>query len=206
VTDYPRMFDLEPITEWPGALAERREPGPFKATLATTMRELSREVDALKGENVRLAIAVTRDQMRLDGRLKAGKVAWHPGIILMFDTPQGTMRYANDKWTRWEHNLRGITKELEALRGIERWVSNHGEQYGGFLAIESAFAMPAAPFSTAATAETWLLELTRSYKGTPLAKVIREAHRITHPDLGGDSDQADLVNKAEALIRQAGML
>lgn len=206
--DYPRAFDLEPITDWPGELTSRREYSQFKATIGTTMRELATELDQIGGKEPRLAIAVTRDQLRIDGRLRAGQTPYHPGIILSFDSPRGSMRYANDRFTTWQHNLRGIVKELEALRGISRWVNNAGQQYGGFLAIESAIAVPSAPFTDARGAKRWLFALI-GYAGSPDAtgtawlSVIREAQRKTHPDRGGDPEQFRLVTLAEGYIREA---
>lgn len=205
--DYPRMFNLEPIRDWPGELSTRREISAFKATIATTVGELQTEVTALKGTGVTLAIAITREQLRLDGRMRAGEIARHPGVILSFDTKdRGRMRYANDKFTKWEHNLRGIVKELEALRGITRWVNNGGQQYGGFLAIESAIAVgQSLPFHDAESARAWIDDFLRiegdyARPSEDAATLIRKAFRITHPDVGGDPENFRLVSEAQRIM------
>lgn len=209
MVDYPRRLELEPIGEWPGELSTRREPSLFKATIGVTMGDLQTELDALGGTNPRLGIAVTREQLRLDGRLRAGERPYHPGVILMFTTKRhGEMRYTNDRFLRWEHNLRGIVKELEALRGITRWVNNGGQQYGGFRALESAIAVPASPFTDADGARHWLEQLL-SYSDhgiVPALRLVREAQRKTHPDRGGDADLFRLVTAAEVILRKAEQL
>jgi hypothetical protein len=221
--DYPRSLELEPITDWPGQLATTREIAKFRTPrhlspitgkmvpaapvkLTTTMSELSTELDALKGKNPRLGIAVTKEALRLDGRLRAGAQPFHPGVILTFDTPQGEMRYANDRFTRWEDNLRGIVKELEALRGITRWVNNGGQQYGGFLAIESARSMPAG--FTNADAAWHFIKTTAGYGAdeNPTPRLIRDAYRVAHPDVGGDAETFQRVSLAEQYLRQNGHL
>lgn len=214
MTDYPRTLDLEPIADWPGELRTSRVPSQFKSTLGQTMRELASEIDHLRGTEPRLAIAVTAEQIRLDGRLRAGERPWHPGVILIFQTPKGEMRYPSDAYTKWEDNLRAIAKTLEALRAIDRWKVTTGQQYGGFLAIESSesarFAAPAGfhsrdevnRFLTSIVGDTAVDdEIGSGYVG-----MLRKAKRITHPDVGGDADQFDRVNLAEAYLKQNGYI
>jgi len=212
MVDYPRAFELEPITDWPGQLTTEREVAKFRTAsgptkLSTTMRELQTEMDALKGTRPTLAIAILREDLRLDGKLRAGAKPWHPGVILSFDTSKhGTMRYANDRFTRWEDNLRGIVKELEALRGITRWVNNGGQQYGGFLAIEAATPMPAA-FHSRSDVERFLwmvLEDEAIHSSASLTEVVRRAKRAAHPDRGGTAELFHRVNLAEQFLRETG--
>jgi len=222
MSDFPRALELEPITSWPGELTSSREVAKFRTasyrddfgkwhpakptTIDTTMRELQTEIDALRGTRPVLGIAVTSADIRLDGRLRAGVRPIHPGVILSFETKQGAMRYANDRFTRWEDNLRGIVKELEALRGISRWVNNGGQQYGGFLAIESATAMPAG-FTSAAAAWDFIRDA-GGYDAdeTPTPRLVRDALRATHPDLGGNADTFQRVTLAEQYLKQNGHL
>ena len=224
MVDYPRSLELEPITDWPGELTVTREIARFRTAghtengkwvaagptkLAITMRELQTEIDALKGSHPVLAIAILREDLRLDGKLRAGAKPWHPGVILSFETKRGAMRYANDRFTRWEDNLRGIVKELEALRGITRWVNNGGQQYGGFLAIEAATAMPAG-FSSFTEAAKYLADIAglvvTEGSAHEILSIIRAAQRKAHPDLGGDPDVFQRVNLAEQYIRDSGAI
>lgn len=203
---YPDYFELQPIRDWPGELSTSRTRAPFKATLATTMKQLRTEVSVLRGSEVTLEIAVLEEQLRLDGRMRAGQTPWHPGVIVAFETKRGRMRYANDRFTRWEDNLRGIVLELEALRGITRWVNNGGQQYGGFLAIEAA--RPVGTFTTVAEASRFLGD----YTGRPVtdmyppAAALRQAQRLAHPDTGEGGEAWDKVRAAESTLREAGVL
>lgn len=222
--DYPRAFELEPIAEWPGTPTTTRERSRFRSqngdpvTIGTTMGELQTELDQIRGTRPRLGIAVTREDLRLDGRLRANAQPWHPGVVLSFDTPRGPMRLSCDRYTRWEDNLRAIVKTLNALRAIDRWGATHGEQYGGFLAIESARAMPSAPFSDAPEAVEWIVRLlaritpesivplTAQAASGDARSLLRKAQAATHPDRGGDGEQFRLVSLAEQILREAGAL
>lgn len=227
--NYPRAFALEPIGDWPGPMTEHRQRanfrtpgyqasdgyhGPQRVPLSKTLGELETSFAALKATNPRLLVAITSGDLRLDGRLRAGATPWHPGVILVFDTPAGEMRYPADLYTHWEDNLRAISLTLTALRSIERHGVAHGQQYGGFLAIESARAMPSTPFSREpSSVRAWLLDLIDETgsddvpgMSVPTPKLLRKAQAATHPDLGGDPELFRLVSLAEVYLREANEL
>lgn len=226
MSEYPRVFTIEPILEWPGELTTRREVANFRSPSYTdpdtgrwvpaartkigkTMRELATEFEQIKATNPRLQVAVTRDQITLDGRLYARAQPWHPGVILVFDSPRGEQRYPSDHYSHWEDNLRAIVLTLNAMRGIERW--GVGDVRGSYLAIESARAMPSTPFGhEPASVLRWLTEFLQAEPGghvpTEARAMIRLAQRTTHPDHGGDAEQFRLVNLAENYLREAGEL
>lgn len=206
--NYPRWLTLEPVGDWPGELKGTRKSAQFASTLATTARELAAELDKLKARNPRLRVAVTREQLYLDGSaIRAGERPFHPGVVLVFDTPEGQMTFPCDTYTRWEDNLRAITKTLEALRAIDRWGVTTGQQYGGFLAIEAARSMPAG-FSSFEEAWRYLEEVAGLPKDvyeppeSRLPRLVRAALRRTHPDMGGDPAEFRRVTLAEQFIKQ----
>jgi len=227
VADYPRVFTLEPVGEWPGELTDRRQVanfrtpgktanghyiGPQRVPLAKTMRELATEFEQMKATDPRLLLAVTSVDLTLDGRLRAGRKPWHPGVILVLTTPKGEQRYPSDQYTHWEDNLRAIALTLNALRGVSRWgVGADQQAYNAFLAIESsAIAVPPTPFTREpASIRAWLLDLLEDDDRSvtlsdPTVKLLRRAQRATHPDQGGDAAQFVLVNMAEGYLREAG--
>lgn len=231
--NYPRAFALEPIGDWPGPMTEHRQRANFRTPshrddagkwhgaervpLSKTLGELETSFAALQAKNPRLLVAITSGDLRLDGRLRAGATPWHPGVILVFDTPAGEMRYPADLYTHWEDNLRAISLTLTALRSIERHGVAHGQQYGGFLAIESARAVPSTPFTREpSSVRGWLAATIATVDdgepGDPallsLASrtLIRKAQAATHPDRGGDPELFRLVSLAEVYLREANEL
>jgi len=223
VSSYPRVFTLEPIGEWPTRLTERRQEARFRTPggvqngkyvaaarvpIRKTMQELATTFDKIGAKEPRLQIAALSEDFTLDGRLRAGRKPWHPGVILSFETPAGVQRYPSDYYTHWEDNLRAIALTLEALRAIDRWHVGNGEQFRGFLAIESGTPMPgsAAPFADSAGAEAWLREFVgvRLPMSAPVPKLLREAKIKAHPDIGGDHNTMALVNLAGAIIQKEG--
>lgn len=214
MTSWPGSMRVGPIRDWPGPLTGNRAPSPFrgpggKATpLSTTLRDLTRELAAIRAKDAELLVAIDPSQFRLDGRPYANAKSAHPGVILSFTHPAvGALSYPCDTYTSWEDNLRAIALALEALRKVDRYgVTRHGEQYRGFLSIE-ATAAPAG-FATAADAETFLRNIAglRSVADTPLRTILRRAQALTHPDRGGDAGLFQRVSLAEDKLRSEGLL
>lgn len=210
--NYPGWLQIEPLGDaWPGERTKYQQSDQFRSTIGQTSTKLADELDKIDATNVRLRIAVERFQITVDGRrLKAGQEPVHSGVVLVFDTKAGEQVYPSDGYFRWQGNLHAIALTLEALRALDRWMVTHGQQYRGFLAIESSIALAgqAAPFTDAQGAVHWLQELLgASYTdAVPTPKLLRDAQRATHPDLGGDADQFRLVSVAERLLREAGQL
>lgn len=213
MTSWPSSLNVAPIREWPGALTSSRKFSPFRAGLTATLELLDREIWQLtdtrtQRESAELLIAIPAgDLWRLDGRPRANAVAEHPGVIFSLESKHGALSYPCDTFTTWQDNLRAIALALEALRKVDRYgVTKRGEQYRGFLAIESTEAP--AGFARWQDAEAFLMELLGDADldaMTPAAS-IRVAKRIAHPDTGGDAETFQRVVLAEAKLREAGIL
>ena len=150
---------FRPLTEamWPQEFTRSRVNSAFKTTYSQTLKELTRELDAISARNVVLHVAVTDSNLRLDGQLRADARPTNPAVLLSFNLPGGDandpMLMPCDQYTHWHHNLRAITKALEALRGIDRWgVTRHKQQYKGLarsVAPKTPPAVKAVPVAPA---------------------------------------------------------
>lgn len=118
---------------------------------------------------------------RQDGRPRAGARTDHPGIVLAFTARNidghPELRYASDRFTTWQENLRAVALGLEALRKLERYgIASRGQQYAGWKELE-------APGPSAARGRDLI-----GRHGSVVA-----ALKATHPDHGGDAaDFADV--------------
>lgn len=227
MSDWPVM-KMGPIREWPGELtpASKRIAAPFKSEnpnqsysrvptpLSNTLEILERELRMLGAKDKELLVAMNVNDFRNDGYPRAQAKAEHPGVILTFVSKYGTQSYPCDTFIRWQDNLRAVALTLEAFRKIDRYgVTKSGDQYRAFLAIEGGRAMPAGIVSEAQAFDIILKsagngDLEPTWMEMPaLAKVIRRAKRLTHPDLvGGGGSALQRVNEAEEFLRAAGKL
>jgi hypothetical protein len=198
------ILTIRPITSWPGELrtAWDRRVSPFNSSYTDTMDQLDRELRMLRATVTVVQIAVNEGQVRRDGKLRAGAMPDHPGVILSFDTKAGHFRYACDRFTHWHANLRAIALGLEALRKIERYGIGSGtEQYTGYLQLETTpssekffSAATAAEFiarhcgEDASNVRTWWARHGTRYYRTAAAKL--------HPD--ASSGDVDLFKRLQA--------
>jgi len=209
---WPESMRVGPIREWPGTLTASRKVSSFSASLTDTLKVLEREIYHLSEtrrhqESAELLLAIPAEQFRLDGRPRATAKAEHPGVIFSMDSAHGHLSYPCDTFTTWQDNLRAIALALEALRKVDRYgVTKRGEQYRGFLALEST-AAPAG-FASVDDAVSFLMSLDGvvTAKGDHVVTILRRAQRVTHPDRGGDSVAFQRVSLAEAKLREAGVL
>lgn len=212
MTTYPAGVRLRPLAAWPGELTTRRQNSKFKTTAAVSMREIREEVRKLGGaaDSIELHIAATEAQFTNDGkRLRAGESPWHPGVILVFDSRKGQMRFPCDTYPHWADNLRAIAVTLKLLRDLDRHGVTTGQQFNAFLALESGTAMPAKSsalndWASAGQAIDFLIRHAKSEDRSDLAKIQRLALRHTHPDLGGDRDVHQRVQSAIDYLRLNG--
>lgn len=178
---------FRPIVLWPhdSTPADRRRSRfTFKASWASTLDLLDRELRHLGARNIVIGCGLREQDIRRDGWPRASaRDPEHPGVEVSFDTDHGRLVYATDVCERWEHNVRAIALGLEALRAVDRHgITRRGEQYAGFKAL------PAGGPSVARG-----LELIRRHGG------VRQALIATHPDRGGDPDEfADVQAAREA--------
>lgn len=219
MNDYPDSLDTRPLTTWPGVLTpdEQRARAPYSAPLGRTLEELARELRAVGARRPVLEVAVDPAQWRVDGRPYARAQAVHPGIVLSLpSTEAGALRFACDRYTTWQANLRAVVLTMEALRAVER----HGavqarEQYAGFKALPpgTATPTPAAPAMTVDEAARVLGDLGRPISNHPawsLEQLLRSqesyasAWRIAvsrhHPDRGGDRATWDRLELAKRVL------
>lgn len=179
MADWPDNLRLRPITTWPGERSRSRAMSPFASNLSSTLGLLDRELRALRATDVWLEVAMTESDFRQDGRPRAHAHASHPGVVLSFKslTLGKELRYATDRFWKWQDNLRAIALGLEALRKVERYgIANRGEQYAGWAQLSAG-----GPSRERGEA------LIRQHGG------VRQALMATHPDHGGDpSDFADV--------------
>ncbi|MWV50083.1 molecular chaperone DnaJ [Rathayibacter sp. VKM Ac-2803] len=208
---WPDELTVAPIGEWPGLITPDRRTAPFRASWTDTLKILRRELTALDADDVILQVAISAAQFRIDGRPRRDARADHPGIILTLTSIHGPLSYPCDTFTTWQDNVRAIALALEALRKVDRYgVTKRGEQYRGFLALESTTApgtRHVMEFSTTAGAADWL-DANYGEPGTihTFRELVRRAKRATHPDLGGDPIDFHNVAAAEARIRAEGRL
>lgn len=196
-------FTYEPIVKWPSALTPTRRDSPFRASYGKTLDLLDKELSHLGARTIVLQVAMTRDQIRLDGRPRAGEKPEHPGIILSFRTSKGEdLSFPCDKYKHWEDNLRAIALSLEALRTVDRYgVTRSREQYKGWVAL---------PETSDSTNEA--AQLLASYSGHQAREILNSAEirdyaykiacRSTHPDIaGGSNDKFLKVQDAMTLLK-----
>ena len=167
---------------------------PWSATRAL----LDKELAALDARNVVLQIAVAEKDLRLDGELRASARPEWPGVRLLFDSKHGPLTYQCDGFWTWQDNVRAIALGLEALRKVERYgITEHGEQYKGWLQIEAA-----ASESREATPREVLAAVIGN--GVDARDVVwtdemlfRAARAVAHPDRAtGSRELWDAVERA----------
>lgn len=152
---------------------------------ALGLERLEYEIEQMNGSELIIGLVVAAADIRLDGRLRGGAGVTHPGVEVSFDVPDGRRlvfhtdvhnqltRWVNGGPMRspWQDNLRAVALGLEALRAVSRYgiTSGIGEQYAGFLKMETSQASP-----------------DRGRELVEEAGGIRQALMKHHPDQGGD--------------------
>ena len=221
MSDYPDSLDTRPLTTWPGVLTpdHRRQRSPYSAPLRSTLTDLARELRAIGARRPVLEVAIPEEQFRNDGRPYARAQAEHPGIVLSLPhTDAGPLRFACDRYTSWQANLRAVVLTMEALRAVER----HGavqarQQYAGFKALPpGGTPMPAGPAAmTVDEAARVLKQRADSTHGQFDAAVLigsaeirgrafRRAAVMHHPDRGGDRATWDRLEQAKRVLDEHG--
>jgi hypothetical protein len=165
----------------------RREPARFETTFAAARDGLLKEIELMGGRRVVLSsnIPLRRDGLPYANAPRPDDV----GVAVYFDWKGKPMCFACDRWDRVEHNLQGIRKTIDALRGIARWGTGEMMQ----TAFTGFAALPAPE-----PEERWWDVLGIDPKAT--ASTIETAYRRrrseAHPDKGGDPGEFDRVEKA----------
>lgn len=177
---------FRPIITWPGVETKRRRPAPFTASWSSTLELLKRELRMLQAKNVVIQVAIPEHQLRNDGYPYANAQAFHPGVILAFDSVHGPLRYPSDRFSSWEDNIRAIALSLEKLRAVDRYgVTRRAEQYAGWKAIAAPGAEMTplqAAHHIAQVSGAAVDDLLRDPEAVRAA--YRDAARKLHPDMG----------------------
>lgn len=227
MNDYPTGMTLRPIHQWPGELTKTRRVSAFSAKLSDTLELLRRELRMLEPTSrfypkTVLQIAMDEKDFRIDGMPRAQAKATHPGVVLtIYPTAKDAaeLTFPCDTFFTWQDNLRAIALTLEALRKINRYgVSQSGQQYRGWRAIESGSSVPAGMGPLAAAAFLWSLAgngdddphetpLDRMRANPEVAKnVYRAARKNSHPDRNdGDSGDFLRAETAAKVLRANGI-
>ena len=124
---------------WPVGVPRTRHPAQSafgEVTIHRATQELLWEIERMGG---RLPVVSTNLELRNDGLpySKQRPIADH-GVAVYFTRKGHQMVFACDRWNRIEHNMRAITKTIEAMRGIERWGSSDlmERAFAGFEALQ----------------------------------------------------------------------
>ncbi|HEY3435091.1 MAG TPA: hypothetical protein VGK41_05515 [Solirubrobacterales bacterium] len=184
---YIPFATFRPIDVWPGKLLEQTERrySQFSASWASTLELLKREIAMIDGERVIVQMALRENQIRRDGFPRSEARPEHPGVILAFDSKHGPLKYATDRFTKWEDNIRAIALGLESLRAVDRYgITKRGEQYSGWKQLTAG---PASDPELVARGR----EVIAEHGGS-----VRAALKATHPDAGGDEDDFKAVSAA----------
>jgi hypothetical protein len=225
VSDYPSSLITKPLTTWPGTLTpwQDRKRSPFSAGMRQTLDLLDRELWYLNARATVLEVAIPPEKFRIDGHPRAGATAEHPGVVLSLPhTNVGPLRYACDRFDRWQDNLRAIALGLEALRKVERYgITRRGEQYAGFRALppggpialsegmdvdEAARVLREGDDNLEADVDAngrgWehTIKVNAEFRNI----VYRRAAKRHHPDVGGQRHTWDRIELAKRVLDGAG--
>ncbi len=199
-------YTVRPIEQWPGKETPgyNRDKSPFSAKWSDTLDLLERELRELRGKQVVMQIDVELHQLRNDGMLRSTATPRSPRVILAFESKHGPLSYPCDKFTDWQANVRAIALALEALRKVDRYgVTRQAEQYKGWAKLPA----PNAPMSKQEAAAI-LAEHSGIWAGDILVnaekrqEAARKAMTKTHPDAGGNADDAKRVNAARQILEK----
>lgn len=192
-------YVYRPIIQWPGSLKDpsNRRRAPFGTQWGKTLQELDLELRMLEADNLVFQIAVKESDIRLDGKLRPGVKAAHPGVIISFDSKHGPMSYPCDTFNEVYDNIRAIVVALNALRMVQRYgVGENGEQYRGWKALaDHRMSRDAALAFLSQHGDTVQLE------GDGKLEAYRRALGRLHPDRnGGDETLFKKLQEAKSVL------
>lgn len=214
-----------PLTQWPGGRPRTmsREDAKFRAgggavsdgmggqrwavgqrtSLATTLKDLDRELSMIGARDVVVQIDITERQLRNDGGLRMDASASSPPVVLTFTRRGAPYVFACDHFKRWQDNLRAIALGLEGLRRLERFhIAQAGDQYRGWAALP---ASTTTALSTSAAADVLSRRTGRAAPAILADREVarqayREAASRAHPDVGGSTTDFQLIHEAKRVL------
>ncbi len=203
---------VEPSTQ----ANRRRSRYAFKAGWASTLDLLERELHYLGAKDLVIEADFGEADIRLDGMPRANaRQPVHPGVRIFFDSKYGSLVYATDSCSFWQHNVRSIALGLEALRAVDRYgVTRRGEQYTGWKAIGTGpTPMPGEAAMSRQEAATLMAKLVDPQSLIPTLKqtllddlrfvevTYRKALRSAHPDSGGSAELFASLQEAKRILQ-----
>ncbi|WP_143483560.1 molecular chaperone DnaJ [Propionicimonas paludicola] len=206
---------IRPLTSWTGERtpASRRKAHNFTRQSGNgwdrqdlpwsdTLQLLDRELTALRASGVVVQISVTERDIRLDGQLRTNARPSDPAVRLLFDSKHGPLTYQCDRFATWQDNCRAIALGLEALRKVERYgITEHGEQYKGWLQLEAGLPMATPREVFAAVIGEGVDAADKSLADVDLW---RRARAAAHPDRNGG--RRELWDQVESAAKQLGLV
>jgi hypothetical protein len=153
--------------------------------------ELLAEMKRLKADQVVVSCnipmrrdGVTRDWDRL---LKSME---DKGVAVYFKLDGNSQVLACDAWDELIHNLRALTKTIEALRGLDRYKASQ--------ILKRAFSgLKELPEAAESLSRWWeILEVPRSAPAADIKAAYRRLVAPHHPDHGGDAHQFNRIASA----------
>lgn len=177
------FFTVRPLDLWPHPETRVRQRGQFEASYTSTRDLLHRECAMLGATSAVIQIAVTEQDIRLDGELRANARPSHPGVIVSLTSRHGPLTFATDRFAHWTSNLRAIALGMEALRKVDRYgIAEGAQQYVGWKQLPAGADPDRGGDPNRGAALV-------AQHGSLAA-----ALRATHPDHGGDpADLRDVV-------------
>ncbi len=114
-----------------------------------------------------------------------------PGVAIYFRLKDKPYCMPCDKWVAVEHNLWAVAKNIEAMRGMQRW---------GVGSVEQSFA----GFAQLGSGEDWRTVL--GLTGRPAPDQVEAQYRrlaaTAHPDKGGSLEAMQRLNAARDAARK----
>jgi hypothetical protein len=173
---------------WPKGVERARS----RCSSAFSQKSVADAIKGLKLELSRLSargvVISTNIPLRVDGDpySSPGRLP-DPGVAVYFQLDDQPYCMPCDRWQTVEENLWAITKNVEAMRGMQRWgVGSVSQSFAGFKAL------------TAAAGEDWwdVLECTRLADKEMIERQYRARVRAAHPDTGGSHEAMARLNSA----------
>lgn len=195
-------YTYRPITLWPGKQTTSRKRSAFKAGYQDTLKLLDQELRHLAARSIVFQVALSEEDIRLDGKPRAGSRPAHPGVIIAFDSKHGPLSYPCDTFNDWESNVRAIALALEHLRTVDRYgVTRRGEQYRGWSQLPPPMVTP-APMDTQRAYDLLKPFADGSLNTASLESVYKASAMATHPDRGGSAEKFKQVATARDVLKR----